>query len=212
MRATSGKDPKWSGRYRTYTVRGRGRERMVTLGRVREMTQAQAEEKLCDVIRAERLQSEHLMGIGPIDSLPDTAKLQRQEKLRSATDAGAFAELMVCADLLRKHFEVFKAVSAGASCDLIVMKNGAMTRIEVKCGRVNLDGRVTINLNRNIGKFDVLAIVDRRGTINYQMHTLLESRTSPRVVDAETEQSLRRYCGNGCEDDSANGSQAKAAV
>jgi len=46
--------------------------------------------------------------------------------------AGAISELIVCADLLKKGYEVFRAVSQSCSCDLLISKNGVIKRLEVR--------------------------------------------------------------------------------
>lgn len=47
---------------------------------------------------------------------------------------GAINELRVAVDLLSKGFEVFRSLSQSCSCDLAVMKDGKLTRIEVRTG------------------------------------------------------------------------------
>ena len=47
---------------------------------------------------------------------------------------GAISELRVAADLMIKGFEVFRAMSPAAICDLLVLKNGNLLRVEVKTG------------------------------------------------------------------------------
>jgi PD-(D/E)XK endonuclease len=63
---------------------------------------------------------------------------------------GAISELIVCADLIRRGFEVFRSVSQDCSSDLVVLKDGKIERVEVKTGRSN-------KLPRN--RFDILAQV-----------------------------------------------------
>ncbi|MGE3341481.1 MAG: group I intron-associated PD-(D/E)XK endonuclease [Candidatus Altimarinota bacterium] len=53
---------------------------------------------------------------------------------------GCISEYAVASDLLQRGFEVFKALSPAASCDLIVMKDGKYFRIEVKTGTKKGDG------------------------------------------------------------------------
>lgn len=53
----------------------------------------------------------------------------------STGKVGAISELIVCADLLKKGWEVFRTVSQSCSCDLIVIKNKKILRIEVRTGR-----------------------------------------------------------------------------
>lgn len=48
---------------------------------------------------------------------------------------GAANELRVAADLMFKGYEVFRALSPQASCDLAILKNGKLLRVEVRSGR-----------------------------------------------------------------------------
>jgi hypothetical protein len=48
----------------------------------------------------------------------------------STGTVGAISELRVCADLLAKGYEVFRAVSQSCSCDLAILKNQKLTRID----------------------------------------------------------------------------------
>ena len=51
--------------------------------------------------------------------------------LSSAT-LGASQELRVCVDLLLKGYEIFRAVSPACSCDIIVLKEKKLIKIEVR--------------------------------------------------------------------------------
>jgi hypothetical protein len=53
--------------------------------------------------------------------------------LQSGT-IGAMAELIVATDLLKRGYEVFRALSPAASCDLAVLKDGKLLRVEVRSG------------------------------------------------------------------------------
>lgn len=44
---------------------------------------------------------------------------------------------MVAADLLAKGYEVFRAVSPSCSCDLAILRDGKLTRVEVRTGYRN---------------------------------------------------------------------------
>lgn len=55
---------------------------------------------------------------------------------------GAIGELRVCVDLLAKGYEVFRAVSPSCSCDLLVLKSGVVTRIEVRTSYRTRSGKV----------------------------------------------------------------------
>jgi hypothetical protein len=85
---------------------------------------------------------------------------------------GAIAELVVCADLLKRGFEVFRAVSPACSCDLVALRDGQLQRIEVKTGfdYVRKDGGVTMqhSPSRPGNVSDRLVVVERQhGRITY---------------------------------------------
>ena len=83
-----------------------------------------------------------------------------------AATVGAMHELLVCADLLRKGFAVFRSVSSACSCDLAVLQEKTLLRIEVTTGRTMPSGKL-IYPKKNPEKFDVLAIVLHDQTIIY---------------------------------------------
>ena len=68
---------------------------------------------------------------------------------------GALAELMVSTDLLRKGFEVFRALSPCCSCDLAVLKDSRVIRVEVRTGYRLKSG---ISVSRQ-GSYDIHATV-----------------------------------------------------
>jgi hypothetical protein len=73
---------------------------------------------------------------------------------------GALSEMVVCADLLRKGYEVFRAVSPSCSCDLIVQRNNKQARVEVRTGRRLVSGDIHAPFGpKDAGRQDVLAIV-----------------------------------------------------
>jgi hypothetical protein len=55
-------------------------------------------------------------------------------------DVGSHNELIVCADLMKKGYHVFRAVSAYGPCDLIAMKDGKLWRVEVTTGYYRKNG------------------------------------------------------------------------
>jgi len=74
------------------------------------------------------------------------------EPIAPAT-AGAIGELRVCADLMERGFEVFRALSqARHSCDIVALRNGLMLRIEVRTGtqRTPSTGYVSYMKNRSL--------------------------------------------------------------
>jgi Holliday junction resolvase len=75
----------------------------------------------------------------------------------------------VCADLLHRGFEVFRAVSPSCSADIIAQKNDQLYRIEIKTARISHKGKITYAKPVNTTKYDVLALVfpDNKNEIMY---------------------------------------------
>src|SRR6267378_5697869 len=78
---------------------------------------------------------------------------------------GTIGELNVGADLLRKGYEVFRALSPACSCDLAVLKAGKLLRVEVTTGYRTKSGRLAGPAKKH--PHDVLALVVN-GTIHYR--------------------------------------------
>ena len=83
----------------------------------------------------------------------------------AAGTVGALGELLVAADLLKRGYEVFRAMSPSCSCDLAVLKNGKLMRVEVRTGyrsgqrSVDDPDNVFIGNASGIHRADLLAIV-----------------------------------------------------
>jgi len=56
---------------------------------------------------------------------------RRREPILSASSIGSANELLVCADLLTRGMDIYKAVSPGAPYDLLAIFAGVIIRIEV---------------------------------------------------------------------------------
>jgi hypothetical protein len=56
---------------------------------------------------------------------------------------------------MAKGYEVFRALGGRAPCDLIAMKHGEFSRVEVKTE----SHAWAYGIKRNLGKFDVAAVV-----------------------------------------------------
>lgn len=73
---------------------------------------------------------------------------------------GALSELIVCADLIRKGYEVFRAVSQHCSCDLTILKDGKLQRVEVRTGYRLRSGKASsLPTTKDQGRYDLFAIV-----------------------------------------------------
>lgn len=82
---------------------------------------------------------------------------------------GAVAELLVAANLMAEGFEVFRALSAACSCDLAVLCNGRLVRVEVRTGARRLDGTLPVPYRKaDRGRSDVIAVYVRNdNTVSY---------------------------------------------
>lgn len=83
---------------------------------------------------------------------------------------GAIHELIVSADLMRRGYHVFRALSQSSPCDLIAFReSGVLLRIEVKTTVRYASGeiRVLTFLPGEKEKFDVLALVTHDGGLMY---------------------------------------------
>ena len=78
---------------------------------------------------------------------------------------GAIGELGVSIDLMQRGYEVFRSVSAHASCDLIAVKGERMYRVEVRSAHVHkTTGKVYVN-DKGLGRLDILAMYTLNGVI-----------------------------------------------
>jgi Holliday junction resolvase-like predicted endonuclease len=86
---------------------------------------------------------------------------QREKSLKFKTPAvGAMSELIVCADLLRQGYDVYRSVAPVGACDIIVLKDRRLCRVEVKTARRAPSGRAQYNEDAcNPESYDVLALV-----------------------------------------------------
>lgn len=86
----------------------------------------------------------------------------------SGGSVGAAHEMLVCVDLLRKGFEVFRSVSPHSKCDLIARNNGSQYTIEVRTCATRVDGSLSLSkANMNDHYYDIYAAVTRTGGIHY---------------------------------------------
>jgi hypothetical protein len=87
-------------------------------------------------------------------SIPNVTAL-----MSGRANTGAVSELLASADLLRRGYDVFRAVSPQCPCDLVAMRDGVCLRVEVRTGTPYLaTGTVGVPL-RETDRFDVLAVV-----------------------------------------------------
>lgn len=79
---------------------------------------------------------------------------------------GAIHELEACADLMKRGYEVYRAVSASANCDLVVLKDNKLLRVEVTTGKLYGNGKIYYP-PKTKQIFDVLAVVIYGGPVHY---------------------------------------------
>lgn len=84
---------------------------------------------------------------------------QRSDGLNPG-DSGALAELIVTADLMRRGWHVFRAVSPASPCDLVIVRGSTIRRVEVKTARKTTLGKFEAWTSRICQeRHDVLALV-----------------------------------------------------
>lgn len=147
----------WWGEWQVYEGSKR-RKMTMTLGRCDEMTRPQARARLRELILRTNKDASAIHSIGR----ESTAKIPNEVEKISGSKIGALVELLVCADLMAKGWDVYRATDPVCTCDLIAVRAGETIRLEVKTKAVRLD------LRSKSGKFDVLALMDREsGVIRY---------------------------------------------
>jgi Holliday junction resolvase-like predicted endonuclease len=82
---------------------------------------------------------------------------------------GAITELIVSVDLMKRGFDLYRATSPACPCDLVAIRNGVVTRVEVKTGIRRLNGEIRpVKLSeRQRRASDVVAYVAHDGEILY---------------------------------------------
>jgi len=59
-----------------------------------------------------------------------------------AATTGAISELRVAIDLLAKGYDVFRALSPACPCDLAILKDSQLLRVEVRTGYTSISGNI----------------------------------------------------------------------
>ena len=63
-------------------------------------------------------------------------------KGKNTATTGAISELRVAVDLLAKGYDVFRALSPSCPCDLAILKDGKLLRIQVRTGAISPSGKL----------------------------------------------------------------------
>lgn len=88
-------------------------------------------------------------------------------KLSSHT-IGCIGEMLVCADLMQKGWDVYRSISPHAPVDLMARRDRKTVAVEVRSGRKKLDGRVVFGKPLREKSWEVIAVVLPDGEIHYQ--------------------------------------------
>ena len=69
----------------------------------------------------------------------------------SSGKVGTISELLVCIDLMKKGWEVYKAIYQSSFCAAIAIKNGVILKLEIRTGyyNKNKDGGLNLHYARN---------------------------------------------------------------
>lgn len=87
---------------------------------------------------------------------------------RCTSDTGALSELLVCADLMKRGFEVFRAVSPAATCDMVVLSGKSTLRIQVKTANRLPRGGISYPAPKYANQHDhVAAVLISENSITY---------------------------------------------
>lgn len=81
------------------------------------------------------------------------------------------SEMLVCADLLKRGFSVFRSISPACSCDIVYLSTDqTLVRVEVKTAYRFHTGKVNYGRHpKQDGKHDLLALVfHKTNSIEYR--------------------------------------------
>lgn len=85
----------------------------------------------------------------------------------NASTVGTIQELRVSSDLLLRGYAVFRALSPACTCDLAILAEGKLLRIEVTTGVTNPRTGAFRWSPHDPERYDVLAVVTWEGEITY---------------------------------------------
>lgn len=84
---------------------------------------------------------------------------------------------------MKKGHHVYRAVSPSVSCDLLVIVNKRLIRLEVTTGIYDDNGKIKWNPKKDWDNFDVLAVVTRDGLIHYIPEFEALTEDNPKLVE-----------------------------
>jgi len=90
-----------------------------------------------------------------------------------SSKVGAIKEILVATDLLKRGWEVYRAMSPAAGCDLVAIRGPLVRRVEVKSagrkiGKLRRNTWLFSNKRLRWDRYDVLALVDHDQEIYYR--------------------------------------------
>lgn len=86
----------------------------------------------------------------------------------SSATTGAIHELLVCIDLMRRGYNVFRAQSPSCPCDVIALLNGCIYKVEVTTGQLNFNNNgISYPRKSDRYDYDIMAVVFHNGKILY---------------------------------------------
>lgn len=89
----------------------------------------------------------------------------------SASVKGAMHEHLVCYDLLKRGYAVFRSCTPSSSCDLLLMAGDCISRVEVRTV-VLYNGKPVLGYAyKDLMRQDIIAAVDANAKIHYFMVT-----------------------------------------
>lgn len=95
-------------------------------------------------------------------------KGKKEESNLNSCTRGALSELIASTDLMKRGYEVFRALNPGASCDLIAMSGRTLYRVEVRTGFRNLNGTIEFGKQKTGDhRQDTVAVVLQDETVVY---------------------------------------------
>lgn len=80
---------------------------------------------------------------------------------------GGISELVVCADLLRRGFPVYRAVTFHSAADLVTDIRGRLIRVEVRSATRDNDGFLRFARPTDASRYDLLAAVEPDNIVSY---------------------------------------------
>lgn len=85
--------------------------------------------------------------------------------LLSSGTVGAISELIISADLMRKGYSIFRALSPSCFCDVIAIKNDRILKIEIRTGYVSKHNGKYNFPKKKRGNIDLYGIYSRNENI-----------------------------------------------